>query len=56
MLLELFPMEHSMLMMQHGSIKEARFFDRIKDMGGPYATPMNIEWFANLCKGIQSDA
>jgi len=55
MLDELFPIEDSMLMMQHGSIKEARFFEGIKHMGEPYAMPMAIEWVANLFKGIQSD-
>ena len=46
--------EDSMLMRQHSSIKEARFFEGIKHMGEPYAMPMAIEWVANLFKGIQS--
>ena len=56
MLDELFPIEDSMLMMQHGSIKEARFFQGIKHMGEPYAMPMAVEWVGNLFKSIQSSA
>jgi hypothetical protein len=56
MLDELFPIEDSMLMMQHGSVKEARFFQGIKHMGEPYAMPMAVEWVGNLFKSIQSSA
>jgi hypothetical protein len=56
MLDELFPIEDSMLMVRHGRIKGARFFEGIKHMGEPYAILMAIEWVANLFKGIQSDA
>jgi hypothetical protein len=56
MLDELFPIEDSMLMMQHGSVKEARFFQGIKHMGEPYAMPMAVEWVGNLFKSIQSPA
>ncbi len=44
-----------MLMMQHGSIKEARFFAGIKHMGEPYAMPMAIQWVVDLFKGVQSE-
>jgi len=56
MLDELFPIEDCMLMMQHGSVKEARFFEGIKHMGEPYAMPMALEWVGNLFKGVQSSA
>ena len=54
MLDELFPIEDSMLLTQHGSVKEARFFQGIKHMGEPYAMPMAVDWVGNLFKGIQS--
>lgn len=55
MLDELFPIEDSMLMLQYGSMKEARFFQGIKHMGEPYAIPMAIEWAGDLLKSIRSD-
>jgi hypothetical protein len=56
MLDELFPIEDSMLMMQHGSVKEARFFQGIKHMGEPYAMPMIIQWVKDLFAGIRGES
>jgi hypothetical protein len=56
MLDELFPIEDSMLMMQHGSVKEARFFAGIKHMGEPYAMPMAIQWVKDLFGGIRGES
>ena len=53
MLDELFPVEDSMLMMQHGSVKEARFFEGIKHMGEPYAMPVILDWVGKLFETIQ---
>jgi len=56
MLDELFPIEDSMLMMQHGSVKEARFFEGVKHMGEPFAMPVALEWVGSVFKGIQSES
>ena len=56
MLDELFPIEDSMLMMQHGSVKEARFFEGVKHMGEPFAMPVALEWVESVFKGIQSES
>ncbi|KAH0282315.1 yellowish-green 1-like protein [Aureobasidium namibiae CBS 147.97] len=50
MLDELFPIEDSQLMLQHGSAKEARFFAGIKHMGEPHARPFITEWIDELFK------
>jgi hypothetical protein len=56
MLDELFPIEDSMLMMQHGSVKEARFFEGVKHMGEPFAMPVALEWVGSVFKGIRSES
>ncbi|MCJ1225198.1 hypothetical protein MMC12_001847 [Toensbergia leucococca] len=48
MLDELFPIEDCMLPLQHGSVKDARFFQGLKHMGEPVARKYILEWVAEL--------
>jgi len=44
MLDNVFPIEDSLLALQHGSIKEARFIPGLKHLGEPIARPIIFEW------------
>jgi len=44
MLDDVFPIEDSLLALQHGSIKEARFIPGLKHLGEPIARPIIFEW------------
>ncbi|OCL14476.1 yellowish-green 1-like protein [Glonium stellatum] len=48
MLDELFPIEDCMLPLQHGSVKDARFFQGSKHMGEPHARKFILEWVTDL--------
>lgn len=44
MLDDVFPIEDSILALQHGSIKEARFMPDLKHLGEPVAGEVIWEW------------
>lgn len=41
---EIFPIEDSMLPLQHGSVKDARFIPNSMHMGEPAAGPIILKW------------
>jgi len=48
MLDNVFPIEDSVLALQYGSIKEARFIPGLKHLGEPVAGPMIFEWIEKI--------
>ncbi|KAI9779588.1 MAG: hypothetical protein M1816_003469 [Peltula sp. TS41687] len=51
---EIFPIEDSLLTLQHGSVKEARFLPGLRHMGDPAATKLILEWIPKLLQTIPS--
>jgi len=50
MLDDVFPIEDSLLVLQHGSIKEARFIPGLKHLGEPVAGPIIFEWIETVLR------
>ena len=45
---EIFPIEDSILPLQHGSVKDARFIPNSMHMGEPAASPIIIKWVGEI--------
>lgn len=48
MLDDVFPIEDSILALQHGSVKEARFVPGLKHLGEPVAGPIIFGWIGKI--------
>lgn len=51
---QIFPIEDSFLMLQHGSVKEARFVQGLGHMAEPAATKIISEWLAGFFRTFAS--
>ena len=45
---EIFPIEDSMIPLEHGSVKDARFIPNSMHMGEPAAGPIIIKWVREI--------
>ncbi len=45
---EIFPIEDSMIPLQHGSVKDARFIPNSMHMGEPAAGPVIVDWIEGI--------
>jgi hypothetical protein len=47
------PIEDSLILFNHGSLKEGRFFEKLPHMGYPDSLPVAYQWFEGLLsKGV----
>lgn len=50
---QIFPIEDSILTMQHGSVKEARFLPGLAHMGEPAAGKVITAWLQDFFRGVR---
>ena len=50
---EIFPIEDSMIPLQNGSVKEARFIPNSMHMGEPAAGPIIMKWVQEILGGLK---